>query len=103
MINFLATKPRRLFAFFCLYVTEGLPLGFTATAVAATQFTAYMAILNLVIAYSAAWQGFYIEAWGYPTTLAIDATVGLLGIVVLYGLSRVRRKNGLPSSTSPPS
>jgi len=51
--------------------------------VAATQFTAYMALLNLVIAYSAFWQGSAIEAWGYPATLTIDALAGLLCISLL--------------------
>jgi PAT family beta-lactamase induction signal transducer AmpG len=46
-------------------------------AVAATQFTAYMGLLNLVISYSAAWQGFAAEKWGYPTTLVLDAAFGV--------------------------
>src|SRR5262245_21081208 len=32
--DLLASKPGRMAAFFLLYVTEGIPLGFTATAVA---------------------------------------------------------------------
>ncbi|HID22555.1 MAG TPA: hypothetical protein EYP14_09155, partial [Planctomycetaceae bacterium] len=32
--NPLASRIGRLAAFFCLYMTEGIPLGFTATAVA---------------------------------------------------------------------
>ena len=32
--NLLATRRGRLFAFFALYVTEGIPLGFAATAIA---------------------------------------------------------------------
>ncbi|MBI2751887.1 MAG: hypothetical protein HYX43_21775 [Burkholderiales bacterium] len=32
--NLLATKNGRLTAFFLLYLTEGIPLGFAATAVA---------------------------------------------------------------------
>src|SRR5688500_6776672 len=34
MLNLLATRWGRLAAFFMLYVTEGIPLGFTATAIA---------------------------------------------------------------------
>ena len=34
--------------------------------VAATQFTAYMALLNLGIAYSARWQGWAVDRYGYP-------------------------------------
>ncbi len=32
--NLLATRRGRLFAFFSLYMTEGIPLGFAATAIA---------------------------------------------------------------------
>ncbi|MDO9074320.1 MAG: MFS transporter [Rubrivivax sp.] len=55
----------------------------TNPAVAATQFTAYMAMMNLAIAYSATWQGIAIEALGYPKTLLIDAVIGLLCLAVL--------------------
>ena len=55
----------------------------TNPAVAATQFTAYMAMMNLVIAYSATWQGIAIEALGYPKTLLIDAITGVLCLAVL--------------------
>jgi MFS transporter, PAT family, beta-lactamase induction signal transducer AmpG len=52
-------------------------------AVAATQFTAYMAVLNLVIWYSSTWQGWALERWGYPATLMADGMLGLLGLAVL--------------------
>ena len=67
-------------------------VGFNATffCVAATQFTAYMAMLNLVIWYSATWQGFCIEAWGYPVTLGIDALAGLACLPLLPWMSRDR-------------
>jgi len=55
----------------------------TNPAVAATQFTAYMAMMNLAIAYSATWQGIAIEALGYPKTLMIDGITGLLCLIVL--------------------
>lgn len=55
----------------------------TNPRVAATQFTAYMAMMNLAIAYSATWLGVAVEAWGYPTTLLVDALVGPLCILLL--------------------
>lgn len=55
----------------------------TTPAVAATQFTAYMAMMNLVISYSATWQGHAIELWGYPTTLVLDGIAGLLCLACL--------------------
>lgn len=54
-----------------------------APAVAATQFTAYMAGANLAISYSAAWQGVSVERWGYPATLALDCAAGLACLLVL--------------------
>ncbi len=51
--------------------------------VAATQFTAYMAMMNLVISYTAWWQGYTIEKYGYPTTLYLDAILGLVCIAIL--------------------
>jgi MFS family permease len=55
----------------------------TTPAVAATQFTAYMALLNVVISYSAKWQGMAVETWGYPKTLVVDSIAGLVCLVLL--------------------
>jgi len=52
-------------------------------AVAATQFTAYMSLLNVVNAYSAWWQGKAIERLGYPKTLLLDAALGVVSVAVL--------------------
>ncbi|MCC6415181.1 MAG: MFS transporter [Opitutaceae bacterium] len=62
---------------------SALFMDITTPAVAATQFTAYMALCNLVITYSATWQGFAIERWGYPITLTIDGVAGLVCIALL--------------------
>jgi MFS family permease len=55
----------------------------TTPRVAATQFTAYMALLNLVTSYSATWQGLALARWGYPATLVADACFGLVGLALL--------------------
>jgi MFS transporter, PAT family, beta-lactamase induction signal transducer AmpG len=55
----------------------------TNPRVAATQFTAYMAMMNLTISYSATWQGIAAEAWGYPKTMLVDALFGLVGLAAL--------------------
>lgn len=55
----------------------------TNPVVAATQFTAYMAMMNLAIAIAATWQGIAVEAWGYPITLLVDAITGPLCILLL--------------------
>jgi MFS transporter, PAT family, beta-lactamase induction signal transducer AmpG len=55
----------------------------TNPKVAATQFTAYMAMMNLAISISASWQGVAAEAWGYPMTLLADAIFGLACLALL--------------------
>jgi len=60
----------------------------TNPRVAATQFTAYMAMMNLAIAISASWQGVAVEAWGYPVTLLIDAIAGLACLALLPMIRR---------------
>ncbi len=55
----------------------------TNPAVAASQFTAYMALLNLTIAYSSTWQGIAIESWGYPVTLTVDAIFGAVCLLII--------------------
>ncbi len=55
----------------------------TNPRVAATQFTAYMALMNLSIAMSASWQGIAAEAVGYPKTLWIDGILGLASLALL--------------------
>jgi PAT family beta-lactamase induction signal transducer AmpG len=65
----------------------------TNPRVAATQFTAYMALMNLTIAYSAAWQGIAVEAWGYPRTMLVDV---LFGLVCLVGIPFMKHQAGAP-------
>ncbi|HUR87513.1 MAG TPA: MFS transporter [Ramlibacter sp.] len=60
----------------------------TNPRVAATQFTAYMAMMNLAIAFAATWQGVAVEAWGYPTTLLVDAIVGPLCCLLLPAMKQ---------------
>lgn len=69
-------------------------------AVAATQFTAYMALLNLVIWYSANWQGRAIEALGYPATLALDAGAGLFCLAFLPLMKKQKRIDALVEAES---
>lgn len=55
----------------------------TTPKVAGTQFTAYMAMANLALAYSATWLGLSAQHLGYPKTLFIDACVGLLTLFMI--------------------
>lgn len=52
-------------------------------AVAATQFTAYMAMLNLVISYSTYWQCQLVSKLGYPVTLTMDVGLGMVCLALL--------------------
>lgn len=63
----------------------------TTPRVAATQFTAYMALCNLTTSYSAFWQGHAVSRWGYPVTLALDCAIGLIGLVCLPLMGSVAR------------
>lgn len=60
----------------------------TNPKVAATQFTAYMALMNLAIAIAATWQGVVSEAFGYRLTLLIDVATGLICLLVLPMMSK---------------
>jgi PAT family beta-lactamase induction signal transducer AmpG len=64
-------------------VRAALFMDVTTKAVAATQFTAYMAMSNLVISYTSWWQGLSIVSWGYPATLVLDSAVGLIVLFLL--------------------
>jgi len=55
--------------------------------IAATQFTAYMSLMNLALAYSAYWQGRSAESWGYPLTLVLDSAFGCVCLVPLAIIS----------------
>lgn len=83
-------------------VRSALFMDVTTRAVAATQFTAYMALANFVITYSAWWQGLAVARWGYPMTLLLDALLGLVVIGVLPLMSGGDRRSGVipPGATS---
>lgn len=67
----------------------------TNPLVAGTQFTAYMAMMNLAIAFAATWQGVAVEVLGYPVTLVIDALFGLVGVALLPWMARAAGAVGL--------
>ena len=62
----------------------------TTPAVAATQFTAYMALCNMVYSYTSTWQGHSLQRWGYPATLIIDGAFGLVCLLLLPLMGRPR-------------
>lgn len=66
-------------------------MGLTTPIVAATQFSGYMALRNLVYTYSAAWQGAHAEVAGYARTLRLDAWIAFVPILVLPFLREANR------------
>lgn len=72
-------------------IRSALFMDVTTPRVAATQFTAYMALMNLAISYSANWQGWAVEHWGYPVTLMVDATIGLVCLLCLPFMTPQRK------------
>jgi PAT family beta-lactamase induction signal transducer AmpG len=67
---------------------SAIMMDITNPVVAATQFTAYMAMMNLAIAIAASWQGLAVEAWGYPITLLVDAITGPICVLLLPWMKR---------------
>jgi len=58
-------------------------MGMTSPLVAATQFTAYMAMGNIAISIGNLWQGMVAERIGYSTALYIDAALILVPLAIL--------------------
>ena len=68
-------------------------MNLTNPAVAATQFTGYMALHNLVYTYSSLWQGKYADLYGYAKTLTLDGWFAFAPLVLLPFL-RPRKEAG---------
>lgn len=64
-------------------IRSAMFMDITNPAVAATQFTAYMALMNFCTSYTSSWQGFAITRFGYPGTLLVDSLFGLVGLLLL--------------------
>lgn len=58
-------------------------MGMTNPAIAATQFTAFMAMSNLAISMGNFWQGVVAERFGYSVTLYLDALIVLAPLAVI--------------------
>lgn len=58
-------------------------MGMTNPLVAATQFTAYMALANVAISIGNYWQGAVAERFDYSTALYVDAAIVVLALSVL--------------------
>jgi PAT family beta-lactamase induction signal transducer AmpG len=58
-------------------------MGMTNPLVAATQFTAYMALSNVAISIGNYWQGIVAENMGYSTALYIDAVIVVAALALI--------------------
>src|SRR5262245_255027 len=81
---------------------SALFMDITTKRVAATQFTAYMALQNFAIAYSANWQGWLVVRWGYPRTLLVDCIFGLVGLAFLPLMTPAPQREPVPIGAAVP-
>ncbi len=58
-------------------------MGLTNPKVAATQFTGYMAMSNLVYSYSSYWQGRMADSHGYASTLYLDCAIVIIPLLII--------------------
>ena len=68
-------------------------MGMTNPAVAATQFTAYMAIANIAISIGNLWQGIIAERFDYSLALYLDAALIVFALSVIPFLSDRKDKS----------
>ncbi len=76
-------------------------MGLTNPAIAATQFTGFMALRNLAISYTNAWEGAAVDTWGYSTLLYADALIAVVPILLIPFLAE-RKPAGTPPSMGAP-
>jgi PAT family beta-lactamase induction signal transducer AmpG len=76
-------------------------MGLTNPAVAATQFTGYMALRNLTIAYTNGWQGAAVQTWSYGTVFYIDAALAVIPVLIVPFLVGRKTRETPPSAGAP--
>lgn len=69
-------------------------MGLTSPAVAATQFTAYMAISNLCVSITNFWQGQVAENFDYTAALYIDSALMIVALLLLPFIKGREVKSG---------
>lgn len=79
-------------------VRIALFMGMTNPAVAATQFTAYMALSNVAISMGNYWQGMVAGRLDYSVALYLDAAIVVLALCVLPFLKDREEKHAAPSA-----
>ena len=67
----------------CFGTQAAVFMGITNPAVAATQFTAFMAMGNLVVSYTNYWQGVVAENFDYARVLYIDSLLVIFPLLII--------------------
>ncbi|MFK8012500.1 MAG: MFS transporter [Marinicellaceae bacterium] len=67
----------------CFGTQAAIFMGITNPAVAATQFTAFMAMSNLVVSYTNYWQGQVAEQFDYARVLYIDSLLVIVPLLFI--------------------
>jgi len=67
----------------CFGAHAAIFMGLTNPAVAATQFTAFMAMSNLAVSYTNYWQGVVAERIDYAMVLYVDAALMIVPLMIL--------------------
>jgi len=78
-------------------VRSAIFMGMTNPAVAATQFTAFMAMSNLAISIGNYWQGIVAERIDYAAVFYFDALLGVLTVLVIPFLAGRDAKPAAPA------
>lgn len=84
----------------CYAVRIAIFMGMTSPAVAATQFTAYMALSNVAISVGNYWQGMVAERMDYQTALYLDASLVVLALAVIPLLKNREEKPAIVAESA---
>ena len=77
-------------------------MGMTNPAVAATQFTAFMAMTNLAISVGNYWQGMVAERFDYAMVLYLDALIAIVPLSLIPFLRNREEEPGLAALRGEP-
>ena len=84
----------------CFGTHAAIFMGITNPKVAATQFTAFMAMGNLVVTYTNFWQGAVAERFDYALVLYIDAALVIFPVLLIPFLKSREEVQLQPVATS---
>lgn len=98
---FIASLAFSLFVGMHYGTSAAIFMGLTNPAIAATQFTGFMALRNLTISYTNAWQGAAVDSWDYSTMFYIDAALAILPILLIPFLVERTTASRAPSAGAP--